>query len=273
MIETPLERAVAIAGGQSALARKLGVKQANVWHWLNRAEHVPAEQAIAIEHATGGQVVRGELRPDLFASATAPTAAVIADEDAARAMCWGLLSALLARAPDGDLLAKLARLGGDQTPIGQALGAVAEAAKRAEPAVITREFHDLFVGLVRGELVPFASYYRTGFLNEKPLAAVRGDFQAIGAARADGVFEPEDGAASLAEAMAGLIDGRFGAPADPSVQRRFFERHLAPWIGRFFADLEAAGTAVFYRAVGRFGRTLVEVERDAFALIEIDAVA
>src|SRR5216683_610749 len=44
------------------------------------------------------------------------------------------------------------------------------------------------------------------------------------------------------------------------------ERPLAPWIGRFFADLERAEAADFYRSVGALGRVLIEIETDAFAL-------
>lgn len=68
----PIERAVEIAGGQSALARAIGgtVKQAHVWYWLNKDDAlVPAEHCLTIEQATGGQVTRHELRPDVFGPA------------------------------------------------------------------------------------------------------------------------------------------------------------------------------------------------------------
>ncbi len=61
-----LKRAVKIAGGQTALARKVGTRQGNVWSWLNRTRRVPAEFVIKIEDATGGRVPRHELRPDIF---------------------------------------------------------------------------------------------------------------------------------------------------------------------------------------------------------------
>jgi TorA maturation chaperone TorD len=41
---------------------------------------------------------------------------------------------------------------------------------------------------------------------------------------------------------------------------------MAPWIGRFFADLERAEEADFYRRVGTLGRTFVDIESEAFAL-------
>ena len=49
-------------------------------------------------------------------------------------------------------------------------------------------------------------------------------------------------------------------------EREIFETHLAPWIGRFFADLERAEPAGFYARVGALGRTFVEIETTAFTL-------
>lgn len=64
---TPLERAVQIVGGQTALAKVIGTKQANVWNWLNRpTSKVPPEFCAAIEAATEGEVTRRMLRPDVF---------------------------------------------------------------------------------------------------------------------------------------------------------------------------------------------------------------
>lgn len=62
----PIERAVEIAGGQSALARLIGCKQAHVWWWLNRSLRVPAEYVLPIEAATEGAVTRHDLRPDIY---------------------------------------------------------------------------------------------------------------------------------------------------------------------------------------------------------------
>lgn len=61
-----LKLAVERAGGQSALARKVGngCKQQNVWAWLNESKKAPPERVLAIEAATG--VSRHDLRPDLY---------------------------------------------------------------------------------------------------------------------------------------------------------------------------------------------------------------
>ncbi|MDW8443308.1 MAG: DUF3306 domain-containing protein [Acetobacteraceae bacterium] len=134
----------------------------------------------------------------------------------------------------------------------------------ATPEAVEREFFDLFIGVGRGELLPYASYYLTGFLHERPLARLRGDLARLGVARAEGVAEPEDHIATLCEVMAGLIDGTFPAPAGED--GRFFERHLRPWAERFFADLEGAKAARFYRAVGTLGGRFVAIETEALAL-------
>jgi TorA maturation chaperone TorD len=184
--------------------------------------------------------------------------------DAARAQEYALLAMLLMRAPNASLLASVALLVGDATPLGLAHAALAQAAGNASTEKIEREFLNLFIGLGRGELLPYGSYYRSGFLNERPLARLRDDLCTLGIERAEGQAEPEDHAAILCELMAGLAAGRFAATAD--AQRITFERHLGPWIGRFFSDLERAQAADFYRYVGAIGRLFIDIETEAFAL-------
>jgi TorA maturation chaperone TorD len=191
-------------------------------------------------------------------------AAADRDTEAGRARVYALLATLLVRPPDAALLARLEGLAADGTTLGEALAALGEAASAAEAEGVEREFHDLFIGIARGELLPYASYYLTGFLHERPLARLRGDLAALGIERAQGVAEPEDHIATLCEVMAGLIEGGLGAGAEQD--RRFFERHLRPWVERFFADLEQAQAARFYRAVGRLGRVFIGIETEAFAL-------
>jgi TorA maturation chaperone TorD len=253
MRDLGLEEAIRAAGGVASLARRIGISQPSVSNW----SRVPAERVLAVEAATG--VDRSVLRPDLF-TADGKTD----DVDDARAQEYALLATLLARAPDAALLQQLAALRGDATPLGLAHAALAEAAARASAEGVEREYFDLFIGLGRGELLPYGSYYLTGFLHERPLARLRGDLARLGIERAEGQCEPEDHAAILCEIMAGLASGRF--PAPEGTQRMLFEAHLAPWIGRFFADLEGAERAAFYRNVGRLGRIFMEIEAQAFAL-------
>jgi TorA maturation chaperone TorD len=255
MSDRGLEEAIRAAGGVTELARRIGVSQPSVSNW----RRVPAERVLAVEAVTG--IGRTTLRPDLYADADATG---VNDVDLARARIYSLLAALLMRAPDADLLARIGDLRGDATPLGVANIALAEAARSARVERVEQEFFDLFIGIGRGELLPYGSFYLTGFLHERPLARLREDLARIGIDRAEGVAEPEDHAGILCEIMAGLASGAFPAPAGSD--RTIFEKHMAPWIGRFFADLERAEAADFYRRVGALGRMFVEIETEAFAL-------
>jgi TorA maturation chaperone TorD len=239
MRDPGLSEAIQAVGGVSELARRVGISQPSVSNW----DKVPAERVLAVEAATG--VARMRLRPDLYREQAADD---VDEIDRARAQEYALLSALLARAPDADLLARLSRLGGEASPLGLAHMALGQAAASIEPAAIEREYFNLFIGLGRGELLPYASYYLTGFLNERPLARLRDDLAAFGVERVEGHYEPEDHAATLCEIMAMFAGG--GVQAPEGAERRLFEKHMAPWMGRFFADLERAEAAAFYRHVG-----------------------
>jgi TorA maturation chaperone TorD len=184
--------------------------------------------------------------------------------DALRAQEYDLLAALLGRAPAPELVAGLHGLDGDASPLGQAHAALGRAAREADPRVVGRDYFALFVGVGRGLIMPYASYYLTGFLNERPLARVRQDLAELGLERDPGSSEPEDHAATLLEVMATLAGRRL--PAEPNADHRFFERHLKPWIGRFFTDVAAQATTPFYRAVGELGEVFTTVEAEAFAM-------
>lgn len=254
MRDQGLQEAIRAVGGVSELARRIGLSQPSISNW----DRIPAERVLSVEAATG--VARAVLRPDLF---NEPMQSV--DEiDAARAQEYALLATLLARSPDAQLLGRLARLRGDPSPLGVAHAALGEAAARADVERVGREYFDLFIGLGRGELLPYGSYYLTGFLHERPLARLRGDLKRLGIEQAEGQSEPEDHAAILCEIMAGIAGGEIEAPH--GADREIFEKHMAPWIGRFFSDLEHSQTADFYARVGALGRTFVEIETEAFAL-------
>ncbi len=261
MRDPGLEQAINAVGGVGALARKIGISQPSVSNWVR----VPAERVLLVEATTG--IDRTVLRPDLYGIrdvATAGAATGIDEIDIARAREYALLAVLLARAPSGDLIARLAKLRGGPSPLGIAHAALAEAAAASSAERIEREFFNLFIGIGRGELLPYASYYLTGFLNERPLARLRADLTRLGIERTEGHTEPEDHAAVLCDIMAGLAAGRFAAP--PGADRDLFERHFAPWLGRFFADLEKAEAAAFYRRVGALGREFMTIESEAFTL-------
>lgn len=255
MRDLGLDEAIRVAGGVGALARKIGISQPSVSNWTR----IPADRIVAVESATG--INRAILRPDLYGGSAS---ADVDDVDAARAQEYALLATLLARAPGQALLDRLATLRGDASPLGVAHAALAEAASRTDAERGEREFFDLFIGIGRGELLPYASYYLTGFLNERPLARLREDLARLSIERAADQVEPEDHAAILCEVMAGLVSRRF--PAEPGADRDLFQKHLAPWIGRFFADLERAEAADFYRSIGALGLVFIDIERQAYAL-------
>ncbi len=185
---------------------------------------------------------------------------------AARATQYLLLATLFARAPGAALLRDLAKLQGDVSPLGLAQLALADAARDAEPSVVATEYLDLFIGVGRGELLPYGSFYLTGFLHERPLARVREDMARLGLERQGGVFEPEDHISSLFEIMAGLVGGSFDAPAKAA--DNFFERHIKPWAPRLMADVAAAPSARFYKHVARLGAVWIGIEQDVVELPE-----
>lgn len=199
------------------------------------------------------------------ASISVSTTAALDDVDQARAVEYALLASLLIAPPDHGLLARLSCLhdNGD-TPLDRAHTALAQAAASSSPDAVKHEFFELFVGVGRGELLPYASYYLTGFLNERPLARLRADMIRFGIARADGHCEPEDHLGSLCEMMSGFACDRFRISSGD--EQDFFERHVEPWAGRFFSNLESAKAASFYRAVGTVGRLFIDIESEAFAM-------
>lgn len=190
----------------------------------------------------------------------------ITDEDRARAQMYQLLGALLGSPPSDELLKGLASLKGGDTVVGSASRNLATLAARTSASDARQEFNNLFIGVGRGELLPYASYYQTGFLNERPLANLRGDLITRGISTNDDVKEPEDHIGTLCEIMAGIITGEFECDSSLDSQKAFFDAHMATWAGLFFTDLERAQTAVFYAPVGSLGRAFMDVEAEAFAL-------
>jgi TorA maturation chaperone TorD len=191
---------------------------------------------------------------------------IVDEVDVARAQEYSLLSTLLASSPDAQMLKGLTELRGDQSPLGLAHTALGKAAARTDVKITAREHFTLFVGLGRGELLPYASYYLTGFLHGRPLASLRQALQRIGIERVEAQTEPEDHAAILLEIMAGLAGGKIAAPI--GTDREIFHDHLAPWIARFFSDLEKSASADFYAVVGTLGRTFTEIETQGFLLAQ-----
>ena len=192
---------------------------------------------------------------------------LITDEDSMRADLYGFLANFLLHPPNGDLILKAASIDGDESQLGQAFRVLASVAADCDAAQARDEYNALFIGLGRGELLPYASYYLTGFLNEKPLAGLRRSMRHYGIEKQASVSEPEDHIGSLFEMMAGLIQGRYGGPVPLNDQRKFFDTHIEPWAGHFFQDLEKADNSRLYQPIGTIGRLFVSIEKHAFELV------
>lgn len=181
---------------------------------------------------------------------------------AMRAGVYELLSRLLAREPEAAVLEQLRCIGDVDTSAGRiSMGweLLKQAAMKTSLEAVHEEYFALMIGVGRGELMPFGSWYMTGFLMEKPVAVLRGDLQRLGIERQDGVAESEDHVAALCDAMALII--RYPDEIPLAGQKAFFDDHLAPWMGRFFSDMQNATSAHFYRSVGFFGESFIDFER------------
>lgn len=185
------------------------------------------------------------------------------EERAPRAYAYRLLGALLARPPTRELLDLLRDVRPPQAEesgsLTTAWGQLERAARgAADLAALDDEFHALFIGVGRGEVLPYGSWYQSGLLMDRPLALLRQDLARLGIERQEQVREPEDHAAALCETMSLLVES---TDIPFAVQRRFFTAHVGSWMGDFFRDLQHAEAARFYRAVGSFGACFLEFEQ------------
>jgi DNA-binding transcriptional regulator YdaS (Cro superfamily) len=151
MRDAGLEQAIKAAGGVASLARAIGIAQPSVSAW----SRIPADRVLAVESLT--RVQRSVLRPDLYGPDQVTSKSEVDEIDQLRAAEYGLLSLLLGKAPDADTLKRVATLKGDASDLGMAHVELAAAAASADDRVVSKEFFDLFIGLGRGELLPYAS--------------------------------------------------------------------------------------------------------------------
>lgn len=193
-------------------------------------------------------------------------------DELARAELYGLLAGLWLAPPDEALLQQF-RVAVTQAPQpGGYLEApwndLVAALRATTVADAAAEHEALFHGVGRPEVFAYGSFYLTGFLNEKPLAALRTDLAALGLDRDVERLETEDHVAFLFEVMRYLIAGDDMAVCNLEQQRRFFRQHLQPWVVRLCDAVDAHPRAAAWRAVAGFTRAFVEVETQAFDLLE-----
>jgi len=219
-------------------------------------------QALVIDEGSDQQVsvgVRFDARLDSAGTE-------IDEEQRYRASAYSLIAALLRSTPDQVMLDRLSGLSQEVSPDGDdlllAMSTLALSAELHAPASIEEEFHNLFVGLGKGEVVPYGSWYLTGFMMEKPLSDLRDDLATLGYQRNASVVEPEDHVAALCEVISLMIV----EASDLAVQDKFFQSHMANWMGKFFTDLGEAKSAVFYKAVARFGAAFIALESEYFSM-------
>jgi len=191
----------------------------------------------------------------------------LAEEDHLRAQLYQLIAAPFSAPPSAEVLQAFAAIEGDNSRLGQALKACADAAGRATQEAEDDAYHELFIGIGSGVLVPFGSYYLTGFLHEKPLAKLRNDMDALGIQHNPDVKEPEDHIASVLEMMAGLIEGRYGTTASLAEQKKFYDAHVSSWASHFFKDLSETKQSAFFAALGVVGSIFMEIEAQAFEYV------
>lgn len=193
------------------------------------------------------------------------------DEETARAEVYGLLAALYYAAPSAELHENL-RVAVTEAPAAGALleGSWSElvaAAREQSLENIVQEYDALFGGVGKPELYLFGSHYLSGFLNEKPLAALRTDIAALGLGRDEVMPETEDHVAYLCEVMRYLIAGDDVAVANLTRQREFFARHVQTWLPMMCEAIMQHPKARFYRALAAFTQAFISVEAQGFDML------
>lgn len=185
---------------------------------------------------------------------------ILENEQRYRAGAYGLLAALLRAVPERPLLEHLVTLSpqsdAEADALFEAMSGLAAAARDIDLNQLEDEYNALFIGVGKGEVVPYASWHLTGFLMEQPLSDLRDDLRALGFERSAETQEPEDHAAAIFEVFSVMISDATSF----SEQQRFFETHMKPWLGSFFADLGNARSADFYKTVAQFGAAFTELE-------------
>lgn len=204
---------------------------------------------------------RGSVEQQFRTPASEQDPSAFKEADRFRADTYRILARLFRAAPDQDLIDLLADCSQPEHPgscLESAWNGLAEACQKADPATVDDEFHVLFIGLGRGEVLPYASWYLSGFLLDRPLARLRSDLDALGIERAENVSESEDHVAAICETMALLVETEGGI--DYTGQKQFFDQHLQPWFSQFLDDIRAAQAADFYRRVAALGQGFFEFE-------------
>ncbi len=191
------------------------------------------------------------------------------EQEAARADLYGVLASLFYGPPSRALLNSIANASADGGGLlQQGWSELAAACRVADAGRVRDEYEALFIGVGKPEVMLYGSYYLSGFLMEKPLAALRSELEALGLQRDESMPESEDHIAALCEVMRHLILSDDGAPADIETQKRFFSAQMQPWVNEMCDAIGGHPEAQFYRAVAQLARDFFDVEGQAFDMID-----
>ena len=174
-----------------------------------------------------------------------------------------LLAALLNSPPGQDLIKLVQELQWDEDiseKMQRQLNSLKLACQSCKKEIIAEEFNRLFVGLGRGEMVPYGSWYREKMIQSSTLAAIRSDLRQLGIVRQSDSHESEDHAGALCEIMALISQEENEIPIGE--QSSFFAKHIGLWMVEFFKDLQSVQGVEFYRVVGAFGVAFLEAETE-----------
>ncbi|MDF2152208.1 molecular chaperone TorD family protein [Vibrio sp. CAU 1672] len=186
----------------------------------------------------------------------------IQQEQTLRTEIYLVLSALFRSAPGEEIIEFLRALEVEpsESAMQQAWIALQQAAVEANQQALEEEYQDLFIGIGRGEVMPFGSWHRTGALMEKPLAEIRRDLELLGIERDEQVKEPEDHISALCEVMSMLMGEA------EELQQAVFNKHIAPWFGLFTRQLENAESANFYKPAAQLCDAFLTLEQVRFSV-------
>ena len=198
------------------------------------------------------------------------------EEDVARADLYGLLASLFFRAPDDDLLHRIAASAaygsGASAPaeaaMTQAWDELVRVASESNAEQWANEYQELFIGIDKPEIFLYGSFYQTGFLNEKPLVRLRDALAELGLESVEEVTESEDHIATLCEVMRYLIAGDDLSIANLTQQKKFFNEHMRSWLPDLCGAIEVHPSAELYKSVAALSRAFFEVEGYAMDMVE-----
>lgn len=193
------------------------------------------------------------------------------DEEIARSELYGLLTLFYYAPPTAELLVQVRAAATDAPAAGALLEApwrtLVGLAREMPVEAVQSEYNALFGGIGKPEVYLYASYYLSGFLNEKPLARLRTDLARLGLARDENMSETEDHVACLCEVMRYLIAAADTKADKLKRQQEFFATHFQPWVGILCGVIESHPKARFYAALAVLTRNFMEVEAQGFDML------